>query len=74
MTHKHKLTKRERTKEKKKDKILDFLMNYKIASTGKIASVIKSDKYRANDLLEELYQEKEITRISMPNSTYWELK
>lgn len=69
-----KLTLREQTKQRKKEKILKLLEDLKIASTGKIRSKLKTDAYRTLDLLEELLSEKLIIKISMPNTTYWELK
>ena len=69
-----KLTLREKKKQKQKEQILKLLEDIDIASTGKIRSKLKADAYRTNDLLEELLKEKLIVRISMPNTTYWELR
>ena len=58
----------------KKDAIIIFLKSIQTASTGRISSVIKSDMYRTNQLLKELYDQKKIKKIEMPNATYWELR
>ena len=58
----------------KKDAIIIFLKNIQTASTGRIASVIKSDQYRTNTLLNELLNQKKVRKIEMPNATYWEIR
>ena len=65
---------RDQIKENKKKEILKLINKNIVMSTTKIASRIKADKYRANELLEELLKEKKIRRIQMNNFTFWESK
>jgi hypothetical protein len=69
-----KLTKRQITEKEKSEKILNYLKDIEIASTGKIASHIGSNQYYTINLLENLLKKNIITMIKMPNSTFWELK
>lgn len=58
----------------KKEMIKKFLKQSKMASTGKIASMIKANQYVTEKHLSELESSGEVEKIKAPNATYWELK
>ncbi len=60
-------------KDKKKI-ILKFLKKNGRSSTSRIAAVIKSNHWMANEYLEQLEAEEKINREVETNGIYWELK
>ena len=58
----------------KKENILIFLKDNPQSSTGRIASEIKSDQFRAERYLKELEDENKVEKTKVPNATYWRTK